>query len=106
MSTKTQSSYIADLAVLKTKEFKEVKELLLASDIVGDQAELVKNAQSMAEITHALTDLQASKLIDVLIGTKEPARANAYSKRRVESTIAALDGVKATIDDWGFDGLQ
>lgn len=106
MATETQATYIADLAVMKTKEFKEVKELLTANQIIGADAEIVKNAQSIAEITGALTDLQASKLIDVLIATKAPERSNAYSKRRIETTIGALDGIKATIDDWGFDGLR
>lgn len=106
MATEKQSSYIADLAVLKTKEFKEVKEMLLASGIVGDQAQLVKDAQTMAEITHALTDFQASRFIDLLTMTKPPERGRAYSKRRVENTINALDDIKATIADWNFDGLQ
>lgn len=102
MSTPTQSKYIEDLAVLKTKEFKEVKELLVASGIVTEQAELVNNAQSLAEITHALTDLQASRFIDVLIGTKPPARERVYAKKRVEKTVKALDDIKKTIADWKF----
>ena len=102
MATESQSNYIRDLAVLKTKEFKEVKELLIASKIVGDNAEIVNSAQSIAEITHALTDLQASKFIDVLVSTKEPKRERAYSSKRVERTIGALDDIKSTIDDWGF----
>lgn len=106
MATETQSKYISDLAVAKTKEFKEVKELLIASGIVSDSADTVKTASTIAEITAALTDLQASKFIDLLIGTKEPARSRVYSKRRVEGAAAALDDIKATIDDWGFDGLR
>jgi hypothetical protein len=102
MATEIQSKYIADLAVLKTKEFKEVKELLLANSIVGDNAEIVKGAQSIAEITHALTDAQASTFINVLIATKEPARSRVYSKRRVEGTITILDDIKATIAGWKF----
>jgi len=102
MASEAQSSYIRDLVVVKTKEFKEVRELLLANNIVKDDAEIVKNAGTIAEITHALTDKQASKLIDVLIATKEPARASVYSKRRVETTIGALDKIKATVADWGF----
>lgn len=102
MATEQQSKYIADLVVLKTKEFKEVKELLLANEIVGENAELVKNAQSIAEINHSLDDLQASKFIDVLIATKEPKREPAYSKKRVEGTVAVLDSIKATIDGWRF----
>lgn len=102
MATETQSKYIADLAVIKTKEFKEVKELLVANAIVGDNAEIVNNAQSLAEITSALTDLQASKFIDVLIATKTPVREKVYSKRRVEKTINALDDIKKTIDGWKF----
>lgn len=106
MATETQSKYIADLAVVKTKEFKEVKELLIANEIIGADAELVKTAQSIAEITHALTDEQASKLIDVLIATKEPARDTVYSNRRIETTVGVLDDIKSTIDGWGFDGLR
>lgn len=102
MASEQQSKYIADLAVIKTKEFKEVKELLLASGIVSDQATLVKSAQSIAEITHALTDLQASQLIDLLIKTKEPARARVYARRRIEQTVGILDSIKADIDSWDF----
>lgn len=102
MASETQSKYIADLAVLKTKEFKEVKELLVANEIIGANAETVKTAQSIAEITNTLTDLQASKLIDVLITTKEPTRATAYSKKRVEKTVGILDDIKSDINGWGF----
>lgn len=106
MATPTQSKYIADLAVLKTKEFKEVKEVLIASGIVTEGAELVKQAGTIAEITHALTDLQASKFIDLLINAKGPARGRVYSKRRIEGAASALEDIKATIDDWDFDGLR
>lgn len=102
MASDIQSKYIADLAVIKTKEFKEVKELLIASGIIGENAEIVNNAQSLAEITHALSDLQASKLIDVLVQTKEPARSRSYSQRRVEKTAGLLDDIKKTISDWRF----
>lgn len=106
MATKDQSKFIADLAVIKTKEFKEVKELLIASGIIGDDAETVQTAQSIAEITNALTDVQASSFIDVLNAAKEPTRSSEYSKRRVVQTVGVLDDIKATIDDWGFDGLR
>lgn len=106
MATKTQSKYIADLAVIKTKEFKEVKELLIASGIISEGANTVRDAASIAEITHALTDLQASRFIDVLIQTKEPARSRVYSTRRVEQASAAVEDIKATIADWDFDGLR
>lgn len=102
MASEIQSKYIADLCVLKTKEFKEVKELLIANEIIGVDAEIVKNALTIAEITHALTDLQASKLIDVLIATKEPKRDTAYSKKRVEKVTALLDDIKKDIDAWDF----
>lgn len=102
MASETQSKYIADLAVVKTKEFKEVKELLIANAIIGADAEIVKTAQTIAEITHALTDLQASKLIDVLITSKEPARGTAYSKKRIESVNSLLDDIKKDIDAWDF----
>ena len=102
MATDIQSKYIADLVVLKTKEFKEVKELLIANNIVGDNAGIVAGATSIAEITHALTDAQASKFIDVLIATKTPDRSRVYSKKRVERTISVLDDIKSTIDGWIF----
>ncbi len=102
MATEIQSKYIADLAVLKTKEFKEVKELLLASDIVGDKPEIITSAETIATITGALTELQASKFIELLIASKEPARGRVYSTKRVERTVAALDDIKSTIDGWDF----
>lgn len=102
MATKDQSKYIADLVVIKTKEFKEVKELLISSGIVGDQAEIVKSANSIAEITHALTDLQASQFIDVLNATKTPARGKEYSERRINGAIKAVDDIKDTIANWDF----
>lgn len=102
MASETQSKYIADLAVLKTKEFKEVKELLIANEIIGADAEIVKSAASIAEITHALTDLQASKLIDVLIQTKEPQRGTVYSAKRIDRATGELEHIKAIINGWDF----
>lgn len=102
MATESQSKYIADLVVIKTKEFKEVKELLLSNEIIGADAQLIKDAQSIAEITHALDDGQASKLIDVLIATKEPKRSRAYSERRTNAAITGLENIKETISGWGF----
>lgn len=102
MASEAQSNYISDLAVLKTKEFKEVKELLVSSGIVKSTSETVMQAQDLKEITHALTDLQASKFIDVLIQTKPPKRERVYSERRVQRTIDELEGIKSTIADWGF----
>lgn len=102
MATETQSKYIADLVVLKTKEFKEVKELLVSNAIVGADAEIVKTAGTIDEITHALTDQQASALIDVLVAAKEPARGRVYSKKRIEGATALVDDIKKTIGDWSF----
>lgn len=102
MATENQSKYITDLVVVKTKEFKEVKEMLTSNAIVGADAEIVANAQSIDEINHALTEQQASAFIDVLIGTQEPARSRVYSKRRVEQTVGLLDDIKSTIADWSF----
>lgn len=102
MATENQSKYISDLVVIKTKEFKEVKELLFANEIVSPDAELVKNAQTIAEINNSLDDLQASKFIDVLIATKEPNRGRVYSTKRTEGTITLLDDIKTTISNWGF----
>lgn len=102
MSSLDQSKYIADLVVLKTKEFKEVKELLLSNEIITADAEIVKTAQSIDEITHALTDQQASSLIDVLVATKEPARGRVYSKKRVVQASELVADIKLTIADWSF----
>ena len=102
MASEAQSKYIADLTVLKTKEFKEVKELLHASGIVSEQAEIVDNAQTIAEITGALTDLQASRFIDVLIKTKEPKRDTKYSVKRINYATGELEHIKAIINGWDF----
>lgn len=103
MSTPNQSEYITDLAVKKTKEFKEVKELLISSGIVADSAETVGQAQTLAEITNALTDQQASQFIDALIATKAPERSRVYAQKRVDRTIKTLDSIKSTIDGWRFE---
>lgn len=102
MATEAQNKYITDLVVKHTKEFKEAKELLISTGIVSDKAEIVKNAQSIAEINAALDDGQASRYIDALIATKEPKRDTAYSERRTKSAIAGLEDIKATIADWDF----
>lgn len=102
MSSQTQSSYIADLVVKKTKEFKEVKELLLSNSIVGADATIVQNAQSIDEITHALTDQQASAFIEVLVAAKEPARGREYSQRRIVGATDLVDDIKKTIAGWDF----
>lgn len=102
MATQAQSKYIADLAVLKTKEFKEVKELVVAAGIVKADNGIVANAGTLAEICHALTDFQASRLIDALTAAKAPERGQAYSANRIKSTVAGLDDIKAAVDDWSF----
>ena len=102
MATPAQTKYIEDLAVIKTKEFKEVKELLIAKGIIGENAETVKTADSLAQVANALTDAQASRFIDALVEHKAPARANAYAANRAKRTIAALDDIKNTINNWGF----
>lgn len=90
---------------MKTKEFKEVKELLIANDIVKSDSQIVAGAGTLAEICDALTDQQASKLINVLIAAKTPERGRAYSTARINKATTTLNNIKATIDDWGFDGL-
>jgi hypothetical protein len=102
MASSNQSKFIADLVVKKTKEFKEVKEILVASGIVTADAEIVKTAGTIDEITHALTDLQASKFIDVLTATKDPARGSVYSKRRIEQASTLVTDIKKTISEWSF----
>lgn len=103
MASENQKTYIADLVVLKTKEFKEVKELLQSSGIVSDNAEIVAGAQNVAEITNVLTDLQASKFIDLLIATPEPKRGTSYAESRVNKASEALSDIKESIRGWGFD---
>lgn len=102
MASPSQTKYIQDLAVIKTKEFKELKELLIANGIVEPGSEIVAAAGTAAEICNALTDSQASKLIDVLVVAKEPARSTTYGAGRVKKTIEALDDIKATVADWSF----
>lgn len=102
MASQSQSKYIADLAVLKTKEFKEVKELLVAAEIVKDGSQTVMGAQTLGEITNALTDLQASKFIDVLIARPAPKRDSAYSIGRIKKATAALEDVQSEINNWDF----
>lgn len=102
MASSNQSKFIADLVVKKTKEFKEVKEILVASGIVTADAEIVKTAGTIDEITHALTDLQASKFIDVLTATKDPARGSVYSKRRIDQASNLVSDIKKTIAEWSF----
>lgn len=102
MATPTQNKYITDLAVIKTKEFKEVKELLVANQIVGVDAQIVADANTLDEIINALDTLQASKLIDVLTAAKEPARATTYAPPRFTKMITGLDDIKKTIDSWDF----
>lgn len=103
MATPTQSEFIADLAVRKTKEFKEVKEMLVASGIVSEGATMIKQAASIADITNILTDLQASQFIDLLTRAKDPTRSSTYADKRVKRTIKLLDDIKHTIDDWDFE---
>lgn len=102
MANQSQANYITDLAVLKTKEFKEVKEILVASEIVKDNSAIVMGAASLAEITNALTDLQASKFIDVLIARPAPARSNVYSTGRIKKATAALEDIQKEISNWDF----
>lgn len=102
MSTPNQSSYITDLAVIKTKELKEVKELLISKGIVGDDHTVVAQANTLNEITNAITDLQASNLIDALIAKETPTRSRTYSDKRVGNTVSALEKIKADIHGWTF----
>jgi hypothetical protein len=60
------------------------------------------NAETIGAVCNALTDLQASKLIDALLAAKDPARATTYAQTRVKKTIDALDGIKATVAGWKF----
>lgn len=76
--------------------------MLISNGIVSSDAEIVNKAQTIADITHALTDMQASKFIDVLIATKTPFRDNTYSKKRITKTVSILDDIKSTINGWDF----
>lgn len=106
MATQTQRSYIKDLAVLKLKEYKEFKEMLYANGIVSEDAETVRDAQSIDAILDATTDEQASKMIDALIARPEPVRVKTYSEKRAKRTIELLDKIKARANDWSYDELR
>lgn len=105
MSTQAQNDYIHDLAVKKTKEFKEVKELIVAKGIIKNN-DTVMQAATLAEIVNALTDLQASKLIEALIEKPEPKRDTRYADARMKKAIELLDEVREDIADWDFNGLR
>ncbi len=102
MATEAQNKYIVDLAVLKTKEFKEVKELLVANGIVKPTSKTVMDAQTLAAINDALTEEQASKFIDILVAMKQPKRDKVYSETRINRAIGALEDIKNSIDRWDF----
>lgn len=102
MATLAQHEYISDLVVKKTKEFKEVKEMLVASGIVHESAQTIKNAQDLSEITDALTDYQASQFIEILTKAKEPARGRQYATKRINRAIDTLAEIKSIINDWDF----
>jgi hypothetical protein len=102
MASEAQSKYIADLTVKKTKEFKEVKEMLHSSGIIGDSTSIIDYAMTVAEITHAMTDLQASKFIDLLVATKDPKRSQMYSPKRIARAVSELENIQVTIDSWDF----
>lgn len=102
MSTPVQTSYIKDLATLKTKEFKEVKELVVSNNIVGADADTVLNAETVDAMCNAMTDYQASQFITALIANKPPDRSQVYSPKRVQNTVDLLDSVKDTISKWDF----
>lgn len=102
MSTRAQTRYILDLAVVKTKEYKEVKELLYSNDIVSQDSVIVEQAASLSDVVNALTDAQASRLIDVLVDMKVPSRSRVYSDNRVRKAIRLLDEIKQEINDWTF----
>lgn len=102
MATDKQKSYIADLTVAKTKEFKEVKELITSAGIVNGDTALIQDATTIADITNSITDYEASQIIDLLINTKEPVRGNAYSAKRVDQTTGELEHIQALIHGWGF----
>lgn len=101
MASQAQNSYIQDLAVKKTKEFKEVKELIIAQGI-SENNQKVRDAETLAEIVNALTDIQASKLIDALIAKEEPKRDTRYADARIKKAADLLEEVQADIADWGF----
>jgi hypothetical protein len=102
MATQQQSDYIADLAVKKTKDFKEVKELVVSAGIMGDQTDAVTGAQTIADLTNAMSDYQASRFIDALIASKTPDRGQAYSKTRINAATGTLEDIKQTIKGWSF----
>lgn len=101
MTSISQNEYIRNLAIRKLKEFKEFRELVLANDI--SNGEIVRNANNMADILNALTDLQASRLIDLLISKPEPVRNRGYSEKRITQASNLLDEILQDIDGWEFE---
>ena len=75
---------------------------MVANKIVGDDATIVLNANTVNEMTDAMTDQQASAFIDALISTEAPNRARQYSQKRVQKTIDTLDDIKKTVAGWTF----
>lgn len=99
-ATANQRQYASDLAVKKTKEFKELKELAVSAGVTD--GETAKNATSASELMNALDQWQISRLIEALIAKDEPIRGNRYTDRRLKEMITTLDDIKAKIADWGF----
>lgn len=101
MASKSQAEYIRDLAIKKLKEFKEFKELLVAENITDGETAL--KAGNISDAVHALTDLQASRLIDILAARQTPKRSTSYSTKRVKGVVEILDAIKRDIDNWDFE---
>ena len=102
MASSIQRRYIKDLAVKKLKEFKEFKEMIISAGIVSADAKTVSNADSIDAILDATTDLQASKIIDVLVAKSTPVRSRVYSNRRAKETVDLLDKIIAETGEWSF----
>lgn len=100
MSTQAQVDYIRNLSIKKVKEFKEFREMVMSHNITD--AETALNAENQAEMLNAMTDAQASQVIDALIAKPEPNWQRRYSDKRIKQASDLLDEVLKDIEEWTF----
>lgn len=102
MATVNQLKLIKQLATDKMTDFKEFKEFVLKSEIVSENNETIKKSLSSSEIINALTDWQASKIIDKLEEKPDLIRLEEYDAEDLKKINAKIKKIKQKIDDWSF----
>lgn len=102
MATVNQLKLIKQLATDKTADFKEFKEFVLKSEIVSENNETIKKSLSSSEIINALTDWQASKIIDKLEEMPDLIRLEEYDAEDLKKINAKIKKIKQKIEDWSF----